>query len=146
MQNPASSLEMIQQHPYCNLHMLRCGVNQASSHAPAQKLSPLTPKMSRDGRVRFALFVKILFKRLEESGEHALWQRAKALLTSVTTRNKQGDPGCSPLIDALETKLRAMVGEAQWRRSHLLMRLYMSRNRHILPSSTNTFHKISYAA
>lgn len=102
--------------------------------------------MTRDDRVRFALFVKILFKRLEESGDQALCDKAKRLLASITSRNKQGDPGCSPLIEALETRLRAMVGETHWRRSHLLMRVYLSRNRHILPSYSSTYHKISYAA
>lgn len=136
MQSPTTSLAF-QEHPYHNLHLLR---QNALSQPQVACLS------TRDQRVRFALFVKILFKRLDESGDHILCQKAKRLLLFVTARNKQGDPGCSPLTDALESRLRAMVGETHWRRSHLLMRIYLSRNGHVLPSYSRNYHKISYAA
>ncbi len=136
MQGPESSA-FVQDHPYYNLHLLH---QNALSHP---NLSRLT---ARDQRVRFALFVKILFKRLEESDDQFLCQKAKRLLLCVTARNKQGDPGCTPLIEALESRLRMMVGETHWRRSHILMRLYLSRNSHVLPSHSRNYHKISYAA
>lgn len=135
MQSPS----IAPQHPYYNLHLIR---HTASSSSQVSIPRP----MSRDERVRFALFVKILFKRLDESGELTLCHKAKCLLLCVTARHRQGDPGCRPLIETLERRLRATVGETHWRRAHLLMRLYLSRNKHVLPSSSGFFHKISYAA
>lgn len=141
-------LVMPADHPYHNLHLLRQGVSLSSSSTTTvqQQNSSSYNLLNRDQRVRFALFVKILFKRLEESGDQALCQKAKRLLLCVTARNKQGDPGCSPLMEALEPRLRVMVGETHWRRSHVLMRLYLSRNGHLLPSHSRSYHKISYAA
>ena len=137
---------VLQDHPYHNLQLLRQGASTLSSSNAIQQQNSSYHLLNRDQRVRFALFVKILFKRLEESGDHVLCQKAKHLLLCITARNKQGDPGCTPLMEALEPRLRAMVGETNWRRSHVLMRLYLSRNSHLLPSHTRSYHKISYAA
>jgi hypothetical protein len=76
-------------------------------------------------RKRFALFLKILFRYLEKSGNHALRQQAKIMVCTRT--NRLGEKKLSSLIDAIEPRLRDLVGEVHWRRSYYLMLVYLSR-------------------
>jgi hypothetical protein len=77
---------------------------------------------------RFLLFVKILFKELDRS-EVSLEVRniAKTIIFDCTRRNRLGDPDYTPLMDAVQRRLRHHVGEIHWRRTHLYMQHYVRR-------------------
>ena len=96
----------------------------------------ISPQQSRDERLRFALFLKILYKGLRESGDEELFVNAQRLLFFVTSKNRGGDPNYWPLMDSLEKRLRILVGEPHWRRAHLLLHIYLSRKSRGRPSSS----------
>jgi hypothetical protein len=74
---------------------------------------------------RFLLFIKILFKTLEQASEFDTRDKARDIVTDCTRRNRLGDPAFTPLIDVVDQRLRRHVGEAHWRRAHLYMQHYM---------------------
>ena len=74
---------------------------------------------------RFLLFIKILFKSLEQASQFETRDRAREIVSDCTRRNRLGDPAFTPLIDVVDHRLRRYVGEAQWRRAHMDMQHYM---------------------
>ena len=76
---------------------------------------------------RFLLFIKILFKSLGRE-ETETRDVAKSIVSDCTRRNRLGDPQYSPLMDAIDRRLRGHVGEVHWRRAHMYMQHYMSRD------------------
>ena len=108
----------------------------------------MSPQKTRDERLRFAMFVKILYKDLKESGDEELFVNAQRLLFFVTSRNRGGDPNYRPLMDSIERRLRILVGEPHWRRAHLLLHLYLARKSRGRPSSSSSSanHKTSSRA
>jgi hypothetical protein len=76
---------------------------------------------------RFLLFVKILFKSLEQSADSETRETAKQIVFDCTLRNRLGDPAFTPLMDAVDQHLRGKVGESHWRRAHVYMRHYLRR-------------------
>ena len=75
---------------------------------------------------RFLLFIKILFKSLEQAPPE-LRDVAKAIVSDCTRRNRLGDPSYVPLMDAIDRRLRGHVGEVHWRRAHMYMQHFMKR-------------------
>jgi len=63
-----------------------------------------------------------LFKCLEQTQSLQICSRAKKIVGDCTKRNRAGDPEFTPLMDAVEKRLRPFVGETQWRRALLLLR------------------------
>ena len=84
-------------------------------------------RREQEQRSRFALFLKILFKRLENAGDTQVQQQAKRAVFVCTRRKKMGDSSFS-LVDTVEDQLRSIVGEEHWIRSHAYMRYYINRN------------------
>ena len=76
---------------------------------------------------RFLLFIKILFKSLGRE-ETETREVAKTIVADCTRRNRLGDPQYVPLMDAIDRRLRRHVGEVHWRRAHMYMQHYMSRD------------------
>lgn len=76
---------------------------------------------------RFLLFIKILFKSLEQASELETRDKAKQIIADCTRRNRLGDPAFMPLMDAVDQRLRGHVGETHWRRAHVYMQLYIKR-------------------
>ena len=72
-------------------------------------------------RNNFLLFIKILFKTLEQSQEPETRSKAQRIVLECKRRSKQGDPKFNPLMEACERRLRVFVGEAVWRRAHLFL-------------------------
>ena len=81
----------------------------------------------RSQREQFLVFIKILFKCLDQANEPEVRNKAKRIVAECTRRNRLGDPGYAPLMAAVEKRLRTFVGEALWRRSLLLLRHYMAK-------------------
>jgi hypothetical protein len=63
---------------------------------------------------KFLVFVKILFKVLEEHNESDMLRHAKAVVSHCTQRNRMGDSLYIPLKDATTICLRQTVGESYW--------------------------------
>jgi hypothetical protein len=80
-------------------------------------------------RENFLLFIKILFKILEDAQEPEVKSKAQRIVMDCRRRSQQGDPNFSPLMDALERRLRVFVGEQKWRRAHLFLSHYMVKKR-----------------
>jgi hypothetical protein len=88
---------------------------------------------------RFVLFVKILLKCLDrprgadggasDQDARALKQVAKATILECTRRNRMGDSSYTPLLDALERRLRSTVGDENWYRAARLCDQYLERRR-----------------
>jgi hypothetical protein len=80
-------------------------------------------------RENFLMFVKILFKILEDAKEPETRSKAQRIVMECRRRSQQGDPNFIPLMEALERRLRGFVGEAKWRRAHLFLHHYISKKR-----------------
>ncbi|EEC45629.1 predicted protein [Phaeodactylum tricornutum CCAP 1055/1] len=65
-------------------------------------------------REQFLIFVKILFKCLERADDKNLRQRAKTVVSECTRRNRLGDSQYTPLQEAVERRLKRIVGELYW--------------------------------
>jgi len=80
---------------------------------------------TRAQRTRFLVFMKILFKVLDQAQEHEILDRAKQIVAECTRRNRSGDPSYVPLMDAVETRLRRYIGESYWRKASMLLRHFV---------------------
>jgi hypothetical protein len=75
-------------------------------------------------RELFLIFIKILFKCIERCSDGRLRLRAKAIVTECTRRNRMGDSNFSPLQDAVETRLRDVVGDTYWNQAKVYTGYY----------------------
>jgi hypothetical protein len=89
-------------------------------------------RMERDN---FLLFIKILFKVLED--DPTVRSRAQRIVMECRRQNQSGDPNYIPLMAGVERHLRVFVGEPKWRRSTLLLHHYIVNKRGAQPGSTN---------
>lgn len=70
---------------------------------------------------RFVLFIKILMKNLQHTGDTETLAKARFIVFDCTRRNRLGDPKYSPLMDAICRRLRTELGEWHWYQAHLCM-------------------------
>jgi hypothetical protein len=97
-------------------------------HVDSSPPSPAPPSSSAmSQREHFLIFIKILFKCLDQANEPEVRNKAKKIVAECTRRNRQGDLDFSPLMEAVEKRLRGFVGEAKWRRALLLLRHYVNK-------------------
>lgn len=96
-----------------------------TSDRPQRSPSFVTEARQRE---RFLIFIKILFKSLDEREPH-LHARAKRIVAECTRRNRLGEPDFDPLMGAIEQRLRHMVGETHWMRATAYLRHYMTHMR-----------------
>jgi hypothetical protein len=80
-------------------------------------------------RENFLMFIKILFKILDDAQEPHTKQKAKRIVLECRRKNQLGDPNFNPLMDAVESRLRQFVGESSWRRAHLFLHHYIHTRR-----------------
>ena len=62
-------------------------------------------------REQFLLFIKVLFRYLEHSNKPQLRRKAKAIVLECTRRNRFGETAYQPLKNAIELRLRPLVGQ-----------------------------------
>jgi hypothetical protein len=75
-------------------------------------------------RIEFALFLKVLLRYLQKSNQFFLLEQTRLVVSSCTTGHRMGDPSCSRLVESIETRLRKLVGEQNWRLAKGLTRYY----------------------
>jgi hypothetical protein len=104
--------------------------------SPTSNSSKSAAAAAATEKERFVLFVKILLKCLDRPGVNggsddarALKQVAKATILECTRRNRMGDSSYTPLLDALERRLRSTVGDENWHRAARLCDRYLERRR-----------------
>ncbi|KAG7368924.1 hypothetical protein IV203_031667 [Nitzschia inconspicua] len=109
------------------------GLPQHAGDNPSRDLaapvSPYTDSPVTQERENFLIFIKILFKILDDAEEPHTKRKAKQIVLECRRKNQQGDPLYHPLMDAVESRLRRFVGEASWRRAHLYLNHYISTRR-----------------
>jgi len=91
----------------------------ASSNPAATALQEDSNTFVRIERETFLLFVKVLFKVLED--DPRLKTQARNLVLQCRRRSQRGDPAFQPLMGVVERHLRILVGERKWRQVHLLV-------------------------
>lgn len=100
-------------------------------------------------REEFFIFVKILFRFLEKhaadddddagtSNSNRLRQRAKAVVSECTRRNRMGETDYIPLTEAVERRLRPTVGEHYWTLAKDQLDLFMQQRGIREPHSTDS--------
>lgn len=101
----------------------------SASHAVTEDEASAPPPQPRSvvamERENFLVFIKILFKILDQANEPETKSRAQRIVLECRRRSQAGDPNFMPLMDATEKRLRAFVGEAKWRRAHLFLHHYI---------------------
>jgi len=110
---------------------------QAAAPPPRRRI-PLSARLGGNSqtayrRKRFLVFMKVLLKILRrDSLKHPqLYTEAKAIVADCTRRNRYKDPQYCPLPEAVERRLRPMVGEAQWKRANACLDLYLEKRRQL---------------
>jgi hypothetical protein len=93
----------------------------------------LVGRQSLTEREIFYIFIKILLKQLESTGDPRL-NLAKAIIKDCTIHHRRGDIGFSPLQQAIELHLRRAIGELPIALARQHLRGYMDRRGlHVLP-------------
>jgi hypothetical protein len=89
-----------------------------------------TTSLATQERENFLLFIKILFKILDDnSNEPHTKAKAKHIVLECRRRNTLGDPNYVPLMDAVEVRLKRFIGESVWTKAHILLHHYITKHR-----------------
>jgi hypothetical protein len=91
----------------------------------------------RGDRVEFALFLKVLLHCLERSKEYVLLEKARLVVMNCTRGYKTGDPNFSPLVEAIEIRLKKLVGDRIWKQAREYTRFYIARRHQSNPYITD---------
>jgi hypothetical protein len=102
---------------------------------PSPPVSPMGRAITE--REQFLLFIKILLKFIEQAGNPRLRQHAKAVVGECTRRNRMGDMDYVPLQDAVEMRLRNVVGDITWTRAKLYVDHYVAKRGIRLHAASN---------
>ena len=102
-------------------------VKQHSSVSGAQPPPP--HPHNRLHRENFLVFTRILFKCLSDHPSPEVRIEAKRTIMDCTKRNRMGDPGYHPLIDAIEARLRHVIGDIHWKKALEYLDHYMTYRR-----------------
>jgi hypothetical protein len=98
---------------------------------PEERCQESSPIRSR--RLRFALFIKVIFKVIDDK---LVRDQAKTILSSCIKLNRRGGGRYALLMDAIERPLRGLVGDSIWLCAYHYTELYHhTKNR--LPQQRN---------
>jgi hypothetical protein len=84
-------------------------------------------KPDRNRRIRFAIFIKVLFKLIDQK---IVRDQAKTILHSCIKQNRIGMSKYASLMDAIELPLRGLVGDSVWLCAYHYTELYHSKGRY----------------
>lgn len=108
----------------------------ASTQSTTSTLSSVSSLAATNHRARFLVFIKILFKCLDQANEPEIRDRAKEIVAECTRRNRMGDPKFTPLVEAVEKRLRVFVGEVHWKKASILLRAFAAKQSECYRQST----------
>ena len=105
----------------------------SSSRSPKAELKRNSPIFgarphphNRSHRENFLIFTRILFKCLSDHPSAKVRVEAKQIIVDCTKRNRLGEPGFHPLINAIEVRLRHVIGDIHWHRAEQYLGHYMT--------------------
>ena len=105
----------------------------SSSRSPKVELKRNSPILgarphphNRSHRENFLVFTRILFKCLSDHPSAKVRVEAKQIIMDCTKRNRLGEPGFHPLINAIEVRLRHIIGDIHWHRAEQYLGHYMT--------------------
>lgn len=81
-------------------------------------------------KAEFALFLKILMRCLEKSGQTFLMQQTRLTVLTCVRGCKIGDPTFCPLIGSIELRLKKLVGERIWEQAKDYTNYFLERQHH----------------
>lgn len=105
------------------LAALAAAIGNAPAPRPARRQSQI-PQPPNE-RQHFLLFTKVLFKYLERLNNLVLKSRAKAIIAECTQRNRMGIPEYTPLMSAVERRLKQSLGEVHYARAQICYNSYL---------------------
>ena len=102
---------------------------QQQQQSPAIMPPPPRPRRRKqlNEQERFLLFTKSLFQLLKVSNNQRLCQQVKHIVAECTRRNRLGDPQYMPLQWAVETRVRAAVGDLLYEKLQVNLERYCQR-------------------
>mmetsp|Transcript_36354 Transcript_36354/g.73948 ORF Transcript_36354/g.73948 Transcript_36354/m.73948 type:complete len:250 (-) Transcript_36354:166-915(-) len=80
----------------------------------------------RTHREQFLIFTRILFKCLDDHPSPSIKKTVKTIIVECTKRNRAGDPDYHPLIDAVQARLRHIIGEVHWHKAEEYLVHYLT--------------------
>ena len=89
---------------------------------------PLRSPALLSERQKFVLFVRILMKYLDRLNNPTLKTRAKIVIAECTQRNRLGLPEYTPLMSAVERRLKQNVGEIHVVRAKVAFHSYLRKS------------------
>jgi len=113
---------------------LSCSVElrESLNEAAREDLPNVNDKQARHmkSRVIFIVFIRILFKCLEEDDvDYSVRLKAKMIIRNCTKRNRLGFAGYEDLMKSIEDSLGGLDGiTLAWRRAEMFLERYSCRN------------------
>jgi hypothetical protein len=95
-----------------------------TNNDPSTKSAVVISREELIRRKHFCIFLAILSYDLKNN-DPAMHQKVKKMTRYCTSRNRARDAKFRNLVDATQTRLRALVGEKQWQRSLLYTECYL---------------------
>lgn len=117
---PTPSQSLLLESPVA-LAALAAAVGNPPATRPARGPIPRPP----NERQHFLVFTKVLFKYLERLNNPVLKSRAKAIIAECTQRNRMGIPEYTPLMSAVERRLKQSLGEVHYARAQICYNSYL---------------------
>jgi hypothetical protein len=86
---------------------------------------------TKQEKFEFTLFLKVLLRCLEKSQQVFMLQQARLVVLTCIRGCKMGDSSFYPLIEAIELRLKKLVGHIIWQQAKLYTRFYLQRQREL---------------
>jgi len=109
--------------------LLQAKYRSQQQQQPPPPPATTTPQRVLNEREVFLIFVKVLFKCIERDPANGrLRQHAKCIVLDCTRRNRCGEANFMPLQDALERRLKGVVGDETWNQAKVYTGVYFQQN------------------
>jgi hypothetical protein len=90
-------------------------LQQQPDHRSIRQISKNDKALS--DRSKFVVFVKVLLRYMDKLSDERLTQRTKHAIAECTRLHRSGALGFTSLSDALEIRLRSLIGDEHWNRA-----------------------------
>jgi hypothetical protein len=106
--------------PIASLPRQEQQIQQEALSLPSSKTAM---SRSKEERVRFALFLKILLQVIAKTGDRVLVEQCRIVISTCIRRARMGD--VEDLHETLQEHLRPLVGEMHWAMARDFQRYYL---------------------